>query len=54
MEEARLSGQEARDLVLSILEGVSVAEEGGSLRATWSAEMRDWCVLLLDRLYGPG
>ena len=54
MDEVILSSQEARDLVHSILEAVESVDEGTDLRATWSAEMRDWCDLLLTRIYDTG
>lgn len=48
-----LTGEEARALVLSILEGVDFVEDGTELRASWPIEMWDWCLLLLARIYGP-
>ena len=48
-EDIHLTNQEATDLVLSILEGVAAIEDGAPLDDTWSAEMRDWCLLILRR-----
>jgi hypothetical protein len=48
---ARLTRDEVTDLVSTILHGVSALEDEGELpRASWPREMREWCVLLLDRL----
>jgi hypothetical protein len=54
MDEVILSSQEARELVLSILEAVESVDEGTEVRASWPAEMRDWCDLLLARIYEEG
>jgi hypothetical protein len=45
-----LSGDEARDLVKTILEAIEAAEEGTQIGASWSLEATDWCYLTLDRL----
>jgi hypothetical protein len=45
-----LSDLEARDLVATILEAVEHAEDGTPLRASWTTEARDWCLLMIDRL----
>lgn len=50
-----LTGEEARDLVLSIMEAVAFHDDDGpALRSTWPAEMREWCDLLLSRAYPEG
>lgn len=54
MDEVILSTQEARELVLSILEAVDFAEGRAPLRDSWAAEMRDWCIQLLDRIEDAG
>lgn len=47
-----LSRQEAKDLVHSIMEAVAFHDDDGpALTADWPAQMRDWCDLLLSRLY---
>jgi hypothetical protein len=49
---ATLSSQEVRDLVDLILVGVENAEEGFESTIAWAYDMREWCIVLLDRLYG--
>lgn len=47
-----LTHQEATDLVLSILEGVSFVEgEDDTIRSSWAMEMRAWCLDILDRIH---
>lgn len=51
MIHRRLTDEEARDLVATILEAVEAAEEGRPVeRASWPTEAMDWCLLLIDRL----
>lgn len=53
MEEAQahLTKQEVRDLVFSILDGITAVLEREPVGATWVNEMYDWCDLLLSRIY---
>lgn len=48
---ATLTSEEVWDLIESILIGVEHVEEGLGFPATWPAEMRDWCYVLLTRMY---
>jgi hypothetical protein len=54
MDGAHLSSWEIRQLVLSILEGIDAVEAGDTVRDSWADEMRDWCDLLLSRIYQEG
>jgi hypothetical protein len=47
--EVFLTDQEALEIVLDILEGVSHIEDGDEISPTWPALMRDWCDLLQAR-----
>lgn len=49
-----LSDVEAFDLVQTMLEGVDALADGVLLRGSWVLEVRDWCVLILDRLEEGG
>lgn len=49
---AALTSQEVYDLVDLILVGVENAEEGFESPIAWAIDMREWCIKLLDRLYG--
>ncbi len=46
----KLSDDEARGPVKTILEAIEAADEGTQVRASWSLEATDWCYLILDRL----
>ena len=61
-EEATLTSQEIKDLVDTILEAVDFVEALGGrgpvehleLRESWAFEMRDWCLMLLNRIDDTG
>ncbi|MGH9058993.1 MAG: hypothetical protein ACRDZY_05690 [Acidimicrobiales bacterium] len=44
-----LTDEEAKDLAMTIVEGIASFEDGTPIRRSWTDEALDWALLLLDR-----